>query len=311
MDVKSDWQQDNSQTLIGEPCGNRLFALKTIAYNFFDVCGRSSIRLLRRTVQRLSRLPALFEWPCDCCLCREPDASGAICSACRALIAVNKRPCRFCACPSVRSQQRAISACAVSPGPGYGDSQKLPDVRLICEECNIEPPLYDSAVVPYLYRFPADQLVLQLKFHDSPGAARAMAQLMIEPLRLEMQRTGLRPDFLVPVPLLPVRFRLRGFNQSLQLCLCLSAHLNIPVHETALGRIGCSAAGAQSQTGLDRESRLSAGHLSFSAADVSGLRLLLVDDVMTTGATFDNAAASLLDAGARSVAVCAFARTPR
>ena len=312
MDVKGDWQQNNSEAPTGQPYRNRLIFLKTISYGFLSASGRNLSRYFQVAVRHIFRLHTVFEWPYDCCLCREPDTNGVMCSACTDLIAVNNRSCRFCAHPCAVLQQELPNAGVALPNStSRGCAQVLPE-RAICESCNIEPPLYDSAVVPYLYRFPADQLVIQLKFYDSPGVARAMAQLMTDSLRLEIERTGLAPDFLVPVPLLPQRFRVRGFNQSMQLCLCLSANLKIPVHTTALGRIATSAtAQAQSQTGLDRESRLSAGHLSFSAEDVSGLRLLLVDDVMTTGATFDNAAASLLDAGARSVSVCAFARTPR
>lgn len=283
-------QLGNFKVLVEQSGGNPYLSLKTISYRLNIELSTRLSGLERALALYKSRLNTTFVWPYDCCLCREPDVNGGICKACRSLIVGNIRSCRLCAYPSISLQAQ---------------------VETICESCNIEPPLYDSAVVPYLYQFPADQMVLQLKYHDSPGVARAMAQLMTGPLRLQIDRTASAPDFLVPVPLLPARFRSRGFNQSMKLCRRLSGHLKIPVHATALNRSATSDDTAeQSQTGLDRENRLAASHMSFNAADVSGLRLLLVDDVMTTGATFDNAAAALLDAGARSVSVCAFARTP-
>ena len=176
-------------------------------------------------------------------------------------------------------------------------------------------PPFAAAVVPYVYRFPVDQLVMQLKYHDAPGAARVMAQLMESALEEYFRHQVNEADYLVPVPLLPRRFRQRGFNQSMQLARCLSRRFAIPVHATALLRrapLGVATDGP-SNTSLDREARL-AGAASersgFTAEGVAGVRLLLVDDVMTTGATLSAAAESLLAAGARRVSVCAFARTP-
>ncbi len=311
MEVKVAWLVNRlkfSKNSCQRLRGIREYIIKTKSYTFIAVFCKKLPGWVESGGHYISTLYSSFKWPNDCCLCHEPDANGGVCKACSALIAANSRSCCYCACPLAATETCSLDGLSLS---GMHGSVREPASRSICESCTIQPPFYNSAVVPCLYRFPADQLVLQLKYHDSSGVAHAMAQLMADAVIDQLSRSNGLPDFLVPVPLLPARFRERGFNQSMQLCSSLSRRLKIPVHATALTRPASPGnTESRSQTGLDREARLSADHMSFFAGDVFGLRLLLVDDVMTTGATFDKAAASLLNAGARSVMVCAFARTP-
>lgn len=282
---------------------NRFISLKTTAYGYFEEIAAGLCRSPSRSRRRWLRQVGGVDWSFDCCLCHEPEDSGAICGACQRLLVKNKLCCRLCACPM--------------DSPDSNDEHTD-----ICEVCSIIMPPFVSATVPYLYRFPVDELVMLLKYRDSPGMARVMAALMADAVRVRLQERSEKAqadvDFLVPVPLLPARFRQRGFNQSMQLCRGLSSRLNIPVHATALLRsvspeLQGQVDGARSQTELDRQARmenLSYRHAGFKAAGVSGLNLMLVDDVMTTGATLNAASEALLAAGARSVRVCAFARTP-
>lgn len=115
-------------------------------------------------------------------------------------------------------------------------------------------------------------------------------------------------DALVPVPLGRARLRRRGYNQSAALAGPLGRLAGIPVHEAALARCRETA----SQTRLTPDARRANLAGAFRAgAGVRGRRLVLVDDVFTTGATLAEAAAALRDAGARTVAAVTFARARR
>lgn len=114
-------------------------------------------------------------------------------------------------------------------------------------------------------------------------------------------------DFLVPIPLHPKRKRKRGFNQAAVLARKLSRLIAIPWSESALRRVRDTAP----QVGLSDSERLRNLHAAFECEDhalVAGKRLLLIDDVMTTGATLASAAAALVSAGATRVSALTLAR---
>jgi len=117
----------------------------------------------------------------------------------------------------------------------------------------------------------------------------------------------MRADLLVPVPLTRARAAERGFNQSAVLARHISRLLGIPVAERAVRRVGRS----RSQTKLSPEGRRKNVRGVFRVRDpsaVRGKRILIVDDVWTTGATAEELARALLGAGAREVSAIAAAR---
>jgi ComF family protein len=117
---------------------------------------------------------------------------------------------------------------------------------------------------------------------------------------------GRRFDLIVPVPLHPARQRERGFNQAGLLAKLLARQSSIPV-KPLLERIRYT----NTQTALDRSERMENLHNAFRLrknADVRGLRMLLVDDVLTTGATLNECARVLKRAGALSVHAATAAR---
>jgi len=115
-------------------------------------------------------------------------------------------------------------------------------------------------------------------------------------------------DLIVPVPLHPARLREREFNQSLLLADLLGRQLQLPVVATVLVRVLAAAP----QTTLTRQERLHNLRQAFAirnAEVLAGRRVLLIDDVFTTGTTVNQCAKSLLKAGVLSVSVLTLART--
>ena len=149
----------------------------------------------------------------------------------------------------------------------------------------------------FCYAGEARQLIHALKFDACGEAVPLLAGAMADALP--------RRDFdvIVPVPLHPRRLRERGFNQTLLLCEALSALVGVPV-EPLLRRVRYHT--PQSLTPLSRRAKNVMG--AFSCPDgAAGRRVLLVDDVRTTGSTACACARALLDAGAESVCLCAAA----
>lgn len=145
------------------------------------------------------------------------------------------------------------------------------------------------------------EAIVRMKFARRADLARPLSHLLF--------RTALafeRPfDFVVPVPLHRLRLAERGFNQSALLARPVARVLSVPFLPVALERTRATPR----QTDLDADARRASVLGAFRARDerVRGARLLLVDDVRTTGATLDACALALGDAGALSVDVLALA----
>jgi ComF family protein len=164
------------------------------------------------------------------------------------------------------------------------------------------------------YAYPWDRLVSRFKFRGEPGWATPMADLM---LRAPGAQASLAAcDLLVPVPLTGTRLASRGYNQSWELIKAirrspLAAGAAPDAQANVLLRIGQGP----DQHELPREQRLHNLQGAFvvhpqQAARLAGARVLLVDDVSTTGATLQAGARALLNAGAQRVSGLVFAHTP-
>jgi ComF family protein len=159
---------------------------------------------------------------------------------------------------------------------------------------------------PLAYEGPARGVVRALKFGGARGAALAMAAQIAAnapPGWLERGR-------LVPVPLHPARARRRGYNQAERVAAALSTRTGLDVCD-CLARAGPRG----TQVGRDRRQRLTgiAGSIRVASArapPAPAERAILVDDVVTTGATLAACARVLLDHGFREVIAVAYARTP-
>jgi ComF family protein len=174
---------------------------------------------------------------------------------------------------------------------------------MLCGQCLAHPPAWDEAVAGLLYDYPVDHLVQQFKFRRS----LVCGQMLADELVLQVRRTGAwLPQVLVPVPLHFARQFRRGFNQAEFLASQVGRQLGIPVCRSALQRTRNTPA----QSGLDRKARGNNLKGAFSARNMNGLELALVDDVLTTGTTLGECIATMKVAGATRISVWVAARTP-
>ena len=164
----------------------------------------------------------------------------------------------------------------------------------VCGDCLRDPPLLAQTRAVFVYGFPLDRLVPRFKFHRDLAAGRLMADLMAGALM-----SAPRPDALVPVPLHARRIRQRGYDQALELAKPLARALSLPLLDDVLHRHKTTTA----QSRLDADARQRNLRDAFAVAPGAKLpaHVVLLDDVMTTGATLHAAARALRKAGVRRV----------
>ena len=169
----------------------------------------------------------------------------------------------------------------------------------ICGACLKKPPAFDRTKAVFSYAFPLDSLVQQCKYahasHLTDFFAAHMASMRAEPL-----------DYLLPMPLHPARLAQRGFNQAAEIARRLSPHIGVPWLPDACQRVRNTA----SQAGLDLKTRQRNLRGAFSCGiDLSGKRVALIDDVMTSGSSLDELARVVRKAGAIEIQAWVLART--
>lgn len=232
-----------------------------------------------------------------CCACQRPfspsDASAGhdsnlpLCTECRPLLSPYAGPrCPCCGFPSPAAAH------------DHGETAAPP-----CGTClNARPP-WRALAYHGLYKGALRDLILRFKFGGDLALARLMGAW------LENAACCLpAPDALVAMPQHPSHLLRRGFNQAHELARALHAATRIPLRADLLFR-KCERAPQASLNAQQRPGNVR-GVFGASAA-VAGLRLWLIDDVMTTGSTLKEATQTLLEAGAAEVCALAVARTPR
>lgn len=223
--------------------------------------------------------------PSQCSICHSWP-SQRICGDCATRWAGAQARCRRCALP-------------------------LTGAALECGACLRAPPAFDAAVAAVNYGYPWSALLMQFKFQQDPGAAHALAQLLARAPGAAQALAA--ATLIVPVPLSRERLRERGFNQAALLARALARSQGAPACATELLQ---RARHTPAQSGLQRAQRLGNLRGAFSvppqrSAQARGQRVLLVDDILTTGATLDAAAQALRQAGAIHICAMVVARTLR
>lgn len=205
--------------------------------------------------------------PRACLLCGAPAGEQAVCPACADdLPRLSSPQCPVCATP------------LASPAPA-------------CGACLARPPAFDATCAVWRYGFPLAALVQMLKFRHRLASADFFAAAML---------AGPHPggDLVMPVPLARERLRASGFNQALEIARPLARALRLPLDSRTLSR----PRDAVPQSRLPWRARQDNVRHAFAChADLAGRAVIIVDDVMTTGATLDAVARVLKEHGAARV----------
>ena len=178
-----------------------------------------------------------------------------------------------------------------------------------CRWCELLPPYVRSARSAYALPGGTAELVVHaLKYGGWRALARGMGRRMAAlrfPDDVERERAGL-----VPVPLAGTRRRERGYNQSEELARAIGAAWGLPVLDTLLVRTRVTRTQTRLTPGERHRNVSGAFHASGGRDALRGRHLVLVDDVVTTGATLNACAAALHDGGARILSFVTFGRAP-
>lgn len=217
--------------------------------------------------------------PKCCAFCGvECDAESFCCPGCLDDLPWIESQCRTCAKPF--------------------DTDKLPDLQ--CGDCQVQSPPIHIALAPLRYAFPVDAAIKALKFRRRLDYLPAFGAMMVA----TMQELPEDVDALLPVPLHRRRHIRRGFNQAVELSKPIRAEAGLPIISNVLRVRSTPYQSALSAS--DRRKNLQTAF--WVRGNISAGHVLIVDDVITTGATSCELANVLLRAGVGKVSVLALAR---
>ena len=249
-----------------------------------NVASAARLKRARYSVRAILHAALDLALPRLCPACRAPVDGQGLCSGCWSKLSFISRP--YC--------ERLGIPFVYDPGPG-----------ILSMEAIADPPAYNRARAAVRFDEISRALVHSLKYGDRLDLAPMMGRWLAHAGREILKEA----DVLVPVPLHWRRNWARRFNQSAMLAAAISATSGVPIATGALKRVKATA----QQVGLSRNERAANIQGAFRVPPpgkpaVVGRRLVLVDDVLTSGATVEGCARALLRAGAANVDVLIFAR---
>lgn len=217
--------------------------------------------------------------PQRCQLCAAASGVDLVCSSCSRDLPRLQVSCPICALPVPHRQSGGCGACLVHPPP------------------------FDATVAAFTYAFPIDRLVHAFKYRGR----LALAEWFATALLAAVDASGpAAPDVLIALPLSPARQRERGYNQAAEIARCIAAIRGVPLVADGVRRIRSTPP----QAALAWSARARNVRGAFRCdVELAGLNIAVVDDVMTTGASLAEFAATLRAAGAMSVQNWIVART--
>ncbi|NKF22201.1 ComF family protein [Solimonas marina] len=215
--------------------------------------------------------------PSSCTFCAARTDGTELCASCRDALPWNTVACPRCALPQAHDG--------------------------LCAHCAQHPPPFAAAWAPFRLAPPVRQQIHALKYQATFRHAQLLGRLFVDRLRT---REAPVPDVVIPVPLHPTRLWRRGYNQSVELARALRRD-GLRVEPRWAQRLRRTA----DQIGTDAVARRRQVAKAFAVDPrVAGLRVALLDDVMTTGATLAELARTCRRAGAAEVEAWAIARAP-
>lgn len=248
---------------------------------------------------RRLRRHSFTAFPARCVLCSALTGRRIdLCEACENDLPWTGRSCRTCALPLP---------------PGATGSR--------CVACVSAPPPFQTATAAFAYRFPVNRMITEFKENRRMAFGAALSCLLAQSLAEKLTAEKLTAeklrgtDFLpadtvvAPVPLSAGRLRRRGFNQAEEIAQQVSHELGFPLRAGLLKR--SRSPGDQKKLGASARKQSVRGTYAVSPGACAPRSVLLIDDVMTTGATVREISRVLLNAGAMRVNVAILARTPQ
>ena len=199
-----------------------------------------------------------------------------MCKGCQTLLQAPEKPCQICAKPLNQSDG-------------------------VCGECRSDPPAFTKTYCAAIYKAPIDKWVQQLKFGERLDRARIMAEALLTPLSALDKEVPV-----IPVPLHLSRLRKRGYNQANEIAKIICKQQNRPLLSDVLVRVK----NTEMQAELHEKQRVANVRAAFQVVKpIKCLKVLLLDDVMTTGQTLRSASKCLINAGIQQVNIAVFARS--
>ena len=177
---------------------------------------------------------------------------------------------------------------------------------LVCGSCLNASPSFDATHALFTYDYPLNRLLQHYKYKESLHLANTFASLFIEKKRSKYLNTSQKIDRIIPMPMHDTRLKQRGFNQALEIARRISKHMQIKLDYTSCQRTKLTPP----QASLPLKERIKNIRGVFHCQqDLQGLNIAIVDDVMTTGASLNELAKTLKQAGAAHVECWVMART--
>lgn len=171
-----------------------------------------------------------------------------------------------------------------------------------CGSCLAVAPSFEATTALFTYDFPLDRLLQQYKYRESLQLANTFATLLHEKALKNLGKI----DLIIPMPMHAKRLQERGFNQALEVAKIVSKLTKIPLDYNACQRVKLTP--PQASLPLKERSKNIRGVFNCQK-DLTGLNIAMIDDVMTTGASLDELAKTLKQAGAAYVECWVIART--
>jgi len=224
---------------------------------------------------------------CHCCKAYIPNAGRVLlCNDCMDTASIIESPfCTVCGIPFITEK-------------GFDHP---------CGRCTVTPPSFDSASAPFIYEGVVRDLIHRLKYDGRIRCRRPLALMTAERLAGFVKNSD--SDLIIPVPLHVRRIRQRGFNQAILIGEILSKEWQLPMERRLLKRIRWT----EPQINLaasERAANVKGAFALDNPAKIKGRRVILIDDVLTTGSTVSECSKVLKRAGAAAVIVATVARVP-